>query len=178
MLVSEVTEVLQQVDPNESTEIAEEIKQAKRIFVAGTGRSGLVGKIFAMRLMHSGYSIYVVGETITPSIETGDLLLVISGSGSTATLKHFATKAKEVDAKLALVTTNKNSDIGQISDYCVKIPAATKNRLEEEPETIQPLGSQFDQSAHILMDAIVVYLLQDSEGERHSSLNQKHANLE
>jgi len=177
-LVSEVTEVLQQVDPNETTELAMEIKQAKRIFVTGTGRSGLVGKIFAMRLMHSGYPIYVVGETITPSIETGDLLLVISGSGNTATLKHFAAKAKEVDAELALVTTNKDSDIGQMSDCCVSIPAATKNRLEVEPATIQPLGSQFDQSAHILMDAIVVYLLQDPEGKKHSSLNQKHANLE
>jgi|SRR5690625_256237 len=178
MLVSEVTEVLQQVDPIESTELAEEIFRAKTIFVAGTGRSGLIGKVFSMRMMHSGYSIYVVGETITPSIETGDLLLVISGSGSTSTLKHFATKAKEVGAKVALVTTNKQSDIGKISDYCVTIPAATKKRLEIEPETIQPLGSQFDQSAHLLMDAIVVYLLQDSEGGRHSDLNKKHANLE
>lgn len=178
MLVTEVTEVLEQVDPKESTKLAEEINQAKRVFVAGTGRSGLIGKVFAMRMMHSGYPIYVVGETITPSIETGDLLLIISGSGSTATLKHFATKAKEVEAKLALVTTNRKSDIGQISDYCVNLPAATKRRLKVEPETIQPLGSQFDQSAHILMDAIVVYLLQNLAKSGRASLNQKHANLE
>src|SRR5699024_10478343 len=118
MLVSEVTEVLQQVDPNETTKLAMEIKQAKRIFVTGTGRSGLVGKIFAMRLMHSGYAIDAGGEAITARIETGDLLLVISGAGNTATLEHFAANAKAVDAELALVTTNIDSDIGEMSDCC------------------------------------------------------------
>ncbi|WP_106496462.1 6-phospho-3-hexuloisomerase [Lentibacillus sp. Marseille-P4043] len=177
-VASEVTGVLKQVDADEAIDLAKRIQRARRIFVAGTGRSGLIGKVFAMRLMHSGFPIYVVGETITPSIETGDLLLVISGSGSTGTLKQFAMKAKEIDADVALVTTNPDSAIGQVSDCYVRIPAATKKRLETEPKTIQPLGSQFDQSAHLLLDAIVVYLLQHSEGNDNSSLNQKHANLE
>src|SRR5690625_1471825 len=155
MLVSEVTEVLQQVDPIESTELAEEIFRAKTIFVAGTGRSGLIGKVFSMRMMHSGYSIYVVGETITPSIETGDLLIVMSGSGSTSTLKQFATKGKEVGGKVSLVTTNKQSCMRKFRDFCVTSPPSTKKRLDSEPETIQPLGRQFYQSALLLMYAIV-----------------------
>lgn len=177
-IANEVTEVLHQIDPNESIKLADELRNAKRIFVAGTGRSGLIGKVFAMRLMHSGYHVYVVGETITPSIEAADLLLVISGSGTTGTLKQYATKAKEADAHLALVTTNKDSAIGQLSDCAIVIPAATKKRLETEPNTIQPLGSQFDQSAHLVLDAVIVYLLQQQEGQDNATLNQKHANLE
>ncbi|MBD1378923.1 6-phospho-3-hexuloisomerase [Metabacillus arenae] len=178
-VAGEVNEVLQQVNPDEALKLAQELQNANRIFIAGTGRSGLIGKVFAMRLMHSGFPIYVVGETITPSIEANDLLLVISGSGSTGTLKQFAAKAKDIDAKVALVTTNKDSVIGQLSDCTVRIPAATKKRLESEPETIQPLGSQFDQSAHLLLDAIVVNVLQQQSKEQdNSSLNQKHANLE
>ena len=53
----------------------------KRIIVCGTGRSGLMLKSFAMRLMQIGYISYVVGETITPAIKEGDLLIVASASG-------------------------------------------------------------------------------------------------
>lgn len=175
----EVKEVLDRVDSDEVTKLADEIVNAKRIFVAGTGRSGLISKVFAMRLMHSGYPIYVVGETITPSIGSGDLLLLISGSGSTSSLVNYAVKAKEIDVKVALVTTNRESRIGKLSDCLITIPAATKKRLNSEPSTIQPLGSQFDQSAHLLLDALIVYLLENNQGnENHTALNQKHTNLE
>ncbi|OZU88206.1 6-phospho-3-hexuloisomerase [Virgibacillus indicus] len=177
-IANEIKEVLQQTSENETIQLAEEIQAANRIFVAGTGRSGLVGKVFAMRLMHSGYSTYVVGETITPSIEPNDLLIIISGSGSTGSLTQYAKKAKEADAKAALITTNPDSVIGKGSDCIVRIPAATKKRLASEPNTIQPLGSQFDQSAHLLLDAVVVYLLQQMPEVQHSKLNKKHANLE
>lgn len=178
-IAEEITGVLAQMDEEEVIKLADHLQNAQRIFIAGTGRSGLVGKVFAMRMMHSEYPIYVVGETITPSIESGDLLLAISGSGSTGSLVQYAKKAKEIDAKVALVTTNKASVIGELSDCKVVIPAATKKRLPSEPDTIQPLGSQFDQSAHLLLDAIIVYLLEHQpEGRSHKSLNQKHANLE
>ncbi|MBT2600309.1 6-phospho-3-hexuloisomerase [Oceanobacillus sp. ISL-73] len=178
-IAREIQEVLGQVIEAEVIELAEGIQQAPRVFIAGTGRSGLVGKMFGMRLMHSGYQIYIVGETNTPSLESNDLLLLISGSGGTTSLLNYANKAKEIDAKVGLVTTNKESSIGSQSDYIVRVPAATKKRLSQEPDTIQPLGSQFDQSAHLLLDAIVVYLLDMYPANRSvESLNQKHTNLE
>ena len=36
-----------------------------------------------MRLMQMGYISYVVGETITPALKEGDLLIVASASGET-----------------------------------------------------------------------------------------------
>ncbi|WLD93335.1 6-phospho-3-hexuloisomerase [Alkalihalobacillus sp. AL-G] len=176
---AEITEVLSNVDELEAVHLSEKIQNAKRIFVSGTGRSGLIGKVFAMRLMQGGYPVYVVGETITPSISSDDLLIVISGSGSTGSLLQFGTKAKEVGADLFLVTTNPNSQIADLSDGCLVIRAATKHRKPEEPETIQPLGSQFDQSAHLILDAIVVHLLKnEKDGHETNQLNQRHANLE
>ncbi|WP_152655373.1 6-phospho-3-hexuloisomerase [Oceanobacillus sp. CFH 90083] len=178
-VAGEMQEVLSQVNENQTVELAEKIQTANRIFIAGTGRSGLAGKMFAMRLMHSGYQVYVVGETITPSLESDDLLLLISGSGGTASLLNYAKKAKDIGASVALVTTNPQSAIGAFSSQLVRIPAATKKRLETEPATIQPLGSQFDQSAHLVLDSIVVYLLRTYPGNRNEeSLNQKHTNLE
>ena len=61
----------------------EALLSAKRVFVIGAGRSGLVAKAFAMRLMHLGLDIHVVGETITPALREGDILVVVSGSGET-----------------------------------------------------------------------------------------------
>src|SRR5699024_12293656 len=114
------------------------------------------GKMVGMRLMHSGYSVYIVGETITPSLESEDLLLLISGSGGTKSLMNYASKAKEINATVAIVTTNKDSTIGNESDYRIHIPAATKKRLPEEPDTMRPLGSQLDQSTHLLQEAMDV----------------------
>ncbi|MGZ4892148.1 MAG: SIS domain-containing protein, partial [Halobacteriota archaeon] len=65
------------------TDILAAQQNHKRLFVMGAGRSGLVVKGFAMRLMHLGFNVYVVGETVTPAVETDDLLIVISGSGET-----------------------------------------------------------------------------------------------
>ncbi len=46
-------------------------------------RSGLMMRVFAMRLMHMGFESHVVGETLTPAVEKGDLLVIGSGSGET-----------------------------------------------------------------------------------------------
>lgn len=175
-IATEITEVLNHVNENEVLALGNKIQKVKRIFISGTGRSGLIGKVFAMRLMQSDYTVYVVGETITPSIEEDDLLIIISGSGSTGTLAQFAEKAKDVGAESALVTTNRNAKIGQLADCIVFIPAATKKREAHEPDTIQPLGSQFDQSAHLLLDALMVHLLEN--GKHTKQLNRQHANLE
>lgn len=178
-VIKENQSVLSKVSSKDVEELAKKILQAKRIFVTGTGRSGLIGRVFAMRLMHSGYNVFVTGETITPSIRKNDLLIVISGSGSTRTLEQFAEKANEIKVSIVLLTTNRDSPIGKMSEHIVVIPAATKNRLPDEPETIQPLGSQFDQSAHLLLDALVIKLLNSQpEKQKSTDLKEIHANLE
>ncbi|MGX9933322.1 hypothetical protein ACW0KB_19080 [Virgibacillus salarius] len=50
--------------------------------------------------------------------------------------------------------------------------------MPPEPSTIQPLGSQFDQPAHLLLDAVIAYILQHLPKDQIKELNQRHANLE
>lgn len=176
-VANEIFTVLSKINIDEALSLSLQLKKAKRIFICGEGRSGLMGKAFAMRLMHGGFNVFVIGETITPSIEKGDLLVTISGSGSTSSLLQFATKAKDVGAINVLVTTNRDSKIANISENVLVIPAATKYRLPNEPETIQPLGNQFDQSVHLLLDAIIIYTLNESENVN-DAMAKRHANLE
>lgn len=178
-VANEMVTVLSQINEEEALELSQELRKAKRIFVCGEGRSGLMGKAFAMRLMHGGYHVYVIGETITPSIEKDDLLVAISGSGSTGAIVQFATKAIEVGARVFLVTTNRDSKLAKVSEGILVIPAATKYRLPEEPRTIQPLGNQFDQAVHLLLDAVIISSLQQEDYKSaNAEMSKRHANLE
>lgn len=178
-VAGEISTVLSNIDEDEALNLSSHLKEAKRVFVYGEGRSGLMGKAFAMRLMHAGFSVFVVGETITPSIEADDLLIAISGSGSTGAILQFASKAKESGANIFLVTTNKKSEIASICSGVLTIPAATKYRRSEEPATIQPLGNQFDQSVHLVLDAVIIATLQkDGEKNVYEEMTKRHSNLE
>ncbi|PLR76771.1 6-phospho-3-hexuloisomerase [Bacillus sp. V3-13] len=174
---TEITSVLSRVEEAEALQVSNELKKAKRIFVYGEGRSGLMGKAFAMRLMHGGYSVYVLGETITPSIGREDLLVLISGSGSTGRIHELAVKAQEIGAKVVLVSASRESKIASVSDVLLVIPAATKHRGAFGPDTIQPLGNQFDQSVHLVLDGIIIHSLQENE-KRNLEMENRHANLE
>ena len=85
-ILKELEEPLKQIDPKKAEELADAIIGADKVIVAGTGRSQMMIRGLAMRLMHLGFRSYVVGETVTPAIEPGDILIIGSGSGETATL--------------------------------------------------------------------------------------------
>lgn len=174
----EITEVVGSVRAQEVEQAAVQLNQASRIFVAGEGRSGLVGKMFAMRLMHSGYNVFVVGETITPSVDEGDLLVVLSGSGNTSILVHTAEQAKKSGAELLVCSTNQESSLGKICDTFIEVPAATKKRLEHEPETIQPLGNQFDQSLHLVLDGLIITAVHSGGEADYGQMAKRHSNME
>ncbi|WJE14192.1 6-phospho-3-hexuloisomerase [Halobacillus sp. ACCC02827] len=173
-VAKEVTDVLRKINEDQALKLAAELGKANRIFVTGEGRSGLMGKAFAMRLMHGGFEVYVTGETITPTIEKGDLLIAITGSGTTSGLVQYMETAAGAGARTAVVTTNSDAPILDKCDTYVLVPAATKRRNAGEPETIQPLGNQFDQSVHLFLDAVVIQVVGGDQEE----MAARHANLE
>ena len=166
------------MDDAQAESLADHILQANSIFVAGAGRSGLGIKAFAMRLMHIGYQVHVVGEITTPNIKEGDLLLIGSGSGETQSLVSMAKKAKSLGAKVALVTIFPQSTIGSCADCIVKIDAPTpKSALANESKSIQPMGSLFEQCLLLLLDIIILKLM-DRSGKDSDTMFTRHANLE
>lgn len=53
-ILAELMADAQQIDGEEVNALGEAIMQAKRVFVAGAGRSGFAARAFANRLMHTG----------------------------------------------------------------------------------------------------------------------------
>ena len=104
-IVDKVKTSLLSLNDEQIEKICREFLRADRIFLYGAGRSGLVAKAFAIRLVHLGFQTYVIGETITPPVRKGDLVIVISGSGETIPSVMTAEIAKKIGAKLIAVTS-------------------------------------------------------------------------
>jgi 6-phospho-3-hexuloisomerase len=177
-IVKELERTVAEIDPENGEKLGNLILRAGKIFVAGAGRSGLMARAFAMRLMHMGLTAYVVGETVTPNIESGDLLIIGSGSGETAGLVSIAAKAKSIGSTLALVSVFPESSIGKQADVVIKIPAPTpKVKTGTDFTSIQPMGSLFEQSLLVVLDAIILGLM-EKRGKKTDVMFNRHANLE
>lgn len=159
-------------------DLVQAILRARRIFVAGAGRSGFMIKAFAMRLMHIGFEVHVVGETTTPNLTAEDLFIVASGSGATGSLVSMAQKAKKIGAPLALMTIDRDSLIGNLADILLTIAAPSpKVQKETSFTSIQPMGSLFEQSLLLLFDMIILMLM-ESQDKTSNVMFTRHANLE
>ncbi len=158
-----------------------------KILVMGAGRSGLVGRAFAMRLLHLGYNVYVLGDTIVPRIGSRDLVIAISGSGSTKLIVTAAEAAKRVGAKIIAITSYPDSPLGRLADVVVAIPGRTKTKREEEDyfarqilgihEPLAPLGTLFEDTTMIFLDGVAVELMHRL-GKTEEDLRAMHANIE
>ncbi|AQQ52029.1 6-phospho-3-hexuloisomerase [Planococcus lenghuensis] len=175
-ILSELTRTLKQVDEQETEQLTEAVWNAGKVFVAGGGRSGFMAKAFVMRLMHIGLNPYVVGETVTPNLEPGDLFIIGSGSGETKSLVMMTEKAKDIGATIAAVTTNPGSSIGQLADIHVNVPAQAKGE-NTSGKSVQPMGSLFEQALLLIYDAVVMRLMEKKETSS-GTMYGRHANLE
>jgi 6-phospho-3-hexuloisomerase len=152
------------------------LQNAERIFLTGAGRSGLSLKSAAMRLMHFGFTVFVAGETTTPAIRKGDLLIAASGSGTTSTIVKAAEKTVDAGAQVVAFSTTTDSPLAKLSSLVVILPAAQK---QDHGKTVsaQYAGSLFEQSLLLLTDAIFQTMWAE-DGTPAEELWKRHANLE
>jgi len=157
-----------------------------KVLVMGAGRSGLVGKAFAMRLLHLGFNSYVLGETIVPSISRGDVAVAISGSGRTGLIVEAADAAKKVGAYVIAITTYPESPLGQLADLVVMVPGRSKvSKMDDYfarqilglHEPLAPLGTLFEDTAMLLLDGVIYYLMMKLNVTE-DEMRNRHANIE
>jgi|GEM_PF-82337 6-phospho-3-hexuloisomerase len=157
-----------------------------KILVMGAGRSGLVGRSFAMRLLHLGYDVYVLGETIVPAIGKDDLVIAISGSGKTKLIVTAAEAVKATNAKLVALTSYSDSPLAKMADIVVEIPGRTKYSRNEDyfarqilgiSEPLAPLGTLFEDTVQIFLDGVIAELVVKLN-KKEEDLMMVHANIE
>jgi len=160
-----------------------EILRARRVFVLGLGRSGLVAGAFAMRLTHLGIPTFVIGETIVPGVSeqgmVGDLLVMFSSTGRQGTAVHIAADMKNIGkAKVFLITSQLKSPAGDIADHIVHFQCDEyqKQCAEEGWTCFAPLGTFFETAAWIFADAVISGIM-EAKGIDADAMENTHANL-
>ena len=177
-MASEIVSIADLVPDEAANGFVNEILAARdrRIYTAGAGRSGLIAKAFAMRLMHIGFEPYVVGEIITPAMKSGDLLIAFSGSGETSIVVDYCNTARQVGGRVGLITANPDSKLGEIADFVVELKTAGLNEPKELPQygirqltgeyrslfsSYDPLGAIFETGALVFVDAVISALIEE-----------------
>lgn len=188
LMATRINAIADHISDQEVSAFISELLDAKRIYVMGAGRSGLVAKAFAMRLMHLGMTSYVVGETITPALKSGDLIIVLSGSGKTKTIIEIVQTAKEIGGRICLITSNPESSIAKIAvstvlieNYRDNIPDESKEydtrQMLGEHRSFAPLGTLFETAAMTFCDAVISRLMEITKTDE-ADLKDRHANIE
>ncbi|MFZ2169003.1 MAG: 6-phospho-3-hexuloisomerase [Methylococcaceae bacterium] len=173
LIIEKISGILEATDNTYEVQLTSLLDSAKRIFIAGAGRSRLVGNFFAMRLVHGGYDVSVVGEIVTPSIKAGDLLIIISGSGETEQLIAFTKSARKVGASIVLISAKSDSTIGDMADAVFQV-----GRSEQYGKVRgMPMGTVFELSTLIFLEAIISHIIHD-KGIPEEVMRERHANLE
>jgi len=188
LMASKIRSIANSISDEDAEKFIGELLNAKRVYVIGAGRSGLVAKAFAMRLMHLGLHAYVIGETITPALNRGDAIVIFSGSGRTKTVADLAETAKDIGGRICLITSNADSRIGKIADCTVIIEHHRDTVADDAAEfeirqmtgdhmSFAPLGTLFETAAMIFADAVISRIMEITKTDE-SALKNRHTNIE
>jgi 6-phospho-3-hexuloisomerase len=170
-VLDEMRGVFARMDADSVPRLAEAIVAAKRIFLYGAGRTGLVLQAFAMRLAHLGLDAHFVGQLSAPPAAGSDLFVVALAVGTLPTGDALAASARAAGAKVAVITARPQKVVG--ADLVVHLPA----QIMADPMTsVLPLGSPFELALSLLCDLTVVELMLRL-GRSNEDLAARHTNL-
>jgi len=169
---------LEDVTPDQIAYFRRRVEGAASIFCVAQGRSGYVLRCFCMRLMHMGYRAYFAGETVTPPMGPGDILVALSGSGRTSCTCALIERAKAAGGRTFGILGTRHSPMEGSLDDVISIEVKSSDPNETGTVSlIQPLGSPFEQAAFMLLEAVAQDLFERQGGDQRA-LQQRHTNLE
>jgi 6-phospho-3-hexuloisomerase len=167
--LGELAGLVDQLDRGRAAAAVDELTGARRVYITGLGRSGLVARALAIRLMHTGLQAFAVGEAATPAIAAGDLLVAVSATGSVVVADQAA-KARRFGARVLALTAAPHGGLAATADTVLIVPAGTA------VPTTQHAGSLFEQGCLVIGDALCA-AVRLRLGIPESDLGARHANL-
>lgn len=150
-----IREALGRIPDEDRVRFADMILSGNRIFIFGAGRSGLVGQMFAVRLVQLGLHVYFVGDMTTPIIAPGDLVILISNTGKTLSVTKTAQIAKRIGSSVVCLTSDRKCKLAEISDLCITV----EPEKDGETPNLAPLGTLFEDTALMFFDCMIPVLM-------------------
>jgi 6-phospho-3-hexuloisomerase len=138
------------------------LQNKRKFFLLASGRSAFILQCFQTRLVHLGAEVYVVTNLSSmPALTNNDILIVLSGSGTTpivvSLLNSYVNSVKPHG--VVCITSHPETIIGRIGDITIKLKGRTKReRTNENDAILTPEGTAFEQVAFTYLDAIIAEL--------------------
>ncbi|MBL8832971.1 MAG: hypothetical protein JNL71_11325 [Rhodospirillales bacterium] len=170
-VLAEQAKIFAAIPAGQVDRLCEALDSAKRVFVYGIGRNGLMLQGFAMRLAHLGIDAHFVGQLSAPPAAKGDVLVLAVALGTLPTADAVAAAARKAGARLAVVTARPAAVAH--ADTIVELKAQT---MDDPPASTLPLGSAFELSLHLLCEHVTVELMRRRKLDG-AALRARHANL-
>ena len=169
-IADRVTAALDRIDVKSIARAVELLDKAPQTFVYGAGRSGIIGRAFAMRLVQAGLRAYVIGESVTPIVRRGDAVFILSAQGESASSNQTGNIVRREGAELIVLTSRGTSKLAHTATLLLVLD------FPEDPERarLAPLGTLFEAGSLRLTDALVVELMR-ARGESEDSMRRRHA---
>ncbi len=169
-LRAQVTEGLGRIPRESIRQAVRLLENAPATFVYGAGRSGIIGRAFAMRLVQTGLTAYVIGESVTPIVRRGDCVFILSGRGESYSSIQAANIVRREGADLIVVTARRTSKLAHTANVLVPLEFPE----DAEQRRYAPLGTLFESASLRLTDALIAELLA-RRGETEESMRKRHA---
>lgn len=169
-ILNEVEKILAKDHKAKVKEVIECIMNADKIFVYGVGRSGLVAKGFAIRLVQLGSQVYFIGDIATPIVDDKSLVLVVSATGETMSAIQTANICRRVGADVVVITAKPQSKLAHAGNIIFTL----KTEVTDESKKLAPLGTLFEDAAMILLDGVVAELMVRM-GQDGKSMRSRHS---
>ncbi len=125
-VLREISRVLESFSPDNLEPIVEALGSRKRVFLYGEGRTGLVARLFGIRLLQMGKEVYFPHDPFTPAFRRNDLILVMSGGGKRESIRIVMERAKRLGGRVVLITGNPSSSLINLAHHTLVIPKALK----------------------------------------------------
>jgi 6-phospho-3-hexuloisomerase len=167
---TEVTRAVNELDPAIVTRAVGMISRAPQVFVYGAGRSGIIARAFAMRLVQVGVTAYVIGESVTPIVRRGDLAVVFSNRGESQSSLQTANIVRREGADLIVVTSKGNSKLSHAANTLLVLQFPE----DGDRPSLAPLGTLFESGSLRLGDGLIAELMRVRK-ESEESLRRRHA---
>ena len=182
-ILGDVGRVIHRVDVDETRRLRRAILEADRVYLAGAGRSGLIARAFAMRLVQLNLKVHFVGEVTTPAITSGDALVICSGSGRTESMLGVASRGVAAGARIVLVTSAIIAPLSQIAHVRVLLPplipvtSPAPSMDASAASLLQPMQTLFEQALFLYLDHVVLDLMEELNASL-AEMQKRHNNLE
>ena len=171
----EIADAVEKIDESEMAAAATAVAKAKCAFVGGAGRSGLAARMFAMRLAQAGMAVHVVGDATATAAGKGDVLFLVSGSGTTPGVLGWVKRARGAGCGVWLLTHSPDSPLAREASGVVTIPLPKDAAGGIAGEGW--LVSVFEECAVVVLD-VLAERVAAIRGETPETLRRRHANLE